>query len=188
MLYPRPTRTLIAPLTFTVCLAAQMLGWIATAHAEATAPSPPTPEARSAVRPALREFDRFLDHHPLLEDKIRRNSPLIANPAFLKKNPELRDFLKANPKVAEGLKVYPRYFLNRGLLRQASAPVSFKELGAFKDLFQQQPKLELALTAAPELIRDPEYLKSHPALHDFLVGHPALAQVFLPPPALAAHP
>jgi hypothetical protein len=170
-----------------VFMAVQILGWITYAHAGepagSTAPptTPPLPISRPAVRRALREFDRFLDHHPLLEDQLRVNPQLSTNQAFLKENPELRDFLRANPKVAEGLKIYPRYFLNRALLRQASAPVSFRELALFRDLFQQQPKLEQELTENPELIRDPVFLESHPALRDFLVQHPVLARVFLPP-------
>jgi hypothetical protein len=93
----------------------------------------------------------------------------------------LSDFLRANPNVAEGLKTYPRYFLNRALMRQASAPVSFRELAPFKDLFPEQPKLEQELAENPELIRDPAFLESHAALRDFLVQHPVLARVFLPP-------
>jgi hypothetical protein len=65
-------------------------------------------------------------------------------------------------------------------LRQANAPVSFKDLASFKELFQQQPDLQSALTNNPELIRDPAFLGSHAALHDFLVQHPVLARVFLP--------
>jgi len=174
-----------APFTFACLLGTLILNWSPDARADDPPSLQSTPEARSAVRPALREFDRFLDHHPLLEDQLRRNAPLLFNAAFLRKNPELHDFLKANPKVADGLKIYPRYFLYRGLLRQANAPLSFKDLGTIKELFQQQPKIELALTDSPELIRDREYLKSHPELHDFLVEHPDLGRVFLPPPILA---
>jgi hypothetical protein len=176
---------MIAKLTLAVSLAVHMLGGITFAQTGETAPAPaPTPllpESRPAVGRALREFDRFLDHHPLLEDRLRLDLQLAANKAFLEQNPELSDFLRANPNVAEGLKTYPRYFLNRALMRQASAPVSFRELAPFKDLFPEQPKLEQELAENPELIRDPAFLESHAALRDFLVQHPVLARVFLPP-------
>jgi hypothetical protein len=138
------------------------------------------------VRRALREFDRFLDHHPLLEDRLRLDPKLTTDNSFMKENPELGIFLKANPNIAEGLTIYPRYYINRALLRQANAPVPFRELAPFKELFQQHPDLEKELTKNPELIRDPAFLDSHAALRDFLVQHPTLAQVFLPstvPPA-----
>jgi hypothetical protein len=177
----------IMKLTVALLTAAQMLGWISYAQASespgstAPPPPPPPPDSRSAMREALREFDRFLDHHPVLEDQLRLDPQLIASRAFAEKNPGLRDFLRANPNASEGVKLYPRYFLYRALLRQASAPVPFKELAPFRELFQQQPKLEQELTENPELIRDPAFLESHPALRDCLIQHPALARVFLPP-------
>jgi hypothetical protein len=175
------SRPVVAKLTMAVLFGAQMLGWITLARAEESSPAPAPfpPKSLSAVRRALREFDRFLDHHPLLEDQLRLDPDLIADQAFLAKTPELRDFLSMNPNVGEGLKAYPRYFLNRGLLRQASAPVSFRELAAFKDLFQQQPELQRELTENPELIRDRAYRESHAALRDCLLQHPALARVFI---------
>ena len=178
---------MVLKLSVAVFMAAQMLGWVTCAQAlgvsgaPAPSPAPPLPNSLPAVRRALREFDRFLDHHPLLEDQLRLDPSLTANKAFLKKNPELRDFLRANPNVVEGLKVYPRYFLNRALLRQASAPLPFAEFAPLRDLFLQQPKLEQELTANPESIRDPVFLESHAALRDCLVQHAALARVFLPP-------
>ena len=175
----RPT---IAKLAMAAMMAAQMLGWITLAQAGEPAPVPPPPWPNSlpAVRRALREFDRFLDHHPSLEERLRLDATLAATKAFLESNPELSDFLRANPNVEEGLKIYPRYFLNRALLRQASAPLSFRELASFKDLFQEQPSLEQELKENPESIRDRVFLRSHPALRDFLTEHPELGRVFLP--------
>ena len=181
----RPTTAKLILVVFT---AAQMLGWITYAQAHepavlaATPQAPPLPKSPPAVRRALREFDRFLDHHALLEKQLRLDPPLTANQGFLEKNPELRNFLRANPSVIEGLQTYPLYFLNRALLRQAGIPVSFAELARFKDLFQQQEKLRQQLTQHPEWIRDPGFLETHAALRDFLVQHPELARAFLPPP------
>jgi hypothetical protein len=181
MLYSFLSRPVIAKLMTVVLVGAQMLGWITLARADEplSAPPPPPPKSLYAVRRALREFDRFLDHHPLLENQLRLDPELVTNQAFLTKTPELREFLSANPKVGEGLNAYPQYFLYRGLLRQASAPVSFRELAPFKDLFQQDPKLKQELIENPELIRDPVYRGSHVALRDCLLQHPALARVFL---------
>jgi hypothetical protein len=173
-------------------MTAQMLGWITYAQAgepvtSAASPPAPPPNSLSAVQRALREFDRFLDHHPLLENQLRVNPQLTTNREFLASNTELSDFLRANPNVVPGLKTYPRYFLNRALLRQASAPLQFSEFAPFRDLFQRQPKLEQELTANPELIRDPAFLESHPALRDVLVQHEPLGRVFLPSRVSAKH-
>ena len=177
---------MILKFTFAVLTAAQMLGWITYARASDPAVSaappatPPPPNSLTIVRRALREFDRFLDHHPLLETRLRINSHLVTNKDFLDKNPELAGFFRANPDVADGLKIYPLYFINRALLQQASAPLSFRELAPLRDLLQQQPKLEQALIENPELIRDQEFVDSHLSLHECLVRHPALARVFSP--------
>lgn len=175
------SRSITAKLATAVFIAAQILGLITYARAGEPAESAaPTPTSLPVVQRALREFDRFLDHHPLLENQLRLDAQLTASRGFLRMHPELREFLRANPNVGEGLKVYPRYFLNRALLRQASAPLSFTELAPFKDLFREQPALERELTATPESIRDPAFLESHATLRDCLVRHPALARVFLP--------
>jgi hypothetical protein len=184
MLHAILSRPSIMKLSLAFLFAAQMLGWISYAcavePAGTTAP-PPSPENRPALRAALREFDRFLDHHPVVEERLRPDPQLATNQNFLQKNADLRDFMSANPNVADGLKLYPRYYFNRALLRQASEPVSFRELAPFRDLFLQQPKLEQALTEDPELIRDPAFLASNPALRDCLVQHAVLARAFLPP-------
>jgi hypothetical protein len=59
--------------------------------------------------------------------------------------------------------------------------VAFHELAPFKILFEQQPTLEHELTKNPESIRDPVFVKSHPALRDFFDQHPTIARVFLSP-------
>lgn len=173
-------RLSVSRLSLALLVAAQMFGLAAYVLAGEPAESvePPSPRP-GAVRRALREFDRFLAHHPLLEDKLRCNPPLTTNAAFLKSNPDLREFLRVNPNVEAGLKIYPRYFLNRGLLHQASTPLSFKELVPFYDLFLQQPEIQHELTENPELIRVPAFQEAHPALRNVLLEHTALAQAYL---------
>lgn len=138
-----------------------------------------------AVRRALRDFDRFLDHHPLLEDELRLNPRLATRPDYLEANPELREFLRASPDVAQGLALHPRYFLYRALLRQASAPLPYHDVIQFGDVLDQQPDAEKELVRNPSVIRDESFLRSHPLLRDFILQRPGLAKVFLPPPAVA---
>lgn len=181
-----------AKLPAAILVGAQMLGWIT--YAETTEPPPAAaplplapPNSLPIVRRALREFDRFLDHHPLIEDHLRRHPPLVSSPDFLEKNPELRDFLRSMPGIVEGLRVYPRYFLNRALLRQANAPLAFSEFAPLRDVFQREPRCEQELNENPERIRDADYLNAHPALRRALVESPALARVFLPPTNSSTH-
>jgi len=167
----------VRPYLALALMAAQLLGWITLARASEP---PPTPAPMTVVRRSLREFDRFLDHHPLVEDDLRLDPALTGDNAYLKKHPELHDFLGANPDVIRGLKHYPRYFLYRALLRQANAPLRYSEIAQLRAVLDEQPALERALTENPEAIRDPAFLHEHPLLRDFLDQHAELGQVFLP--------
>lgn len=138
--------------------------------------APPAP--LRTVHRALREFDRFLDHHPLPEDDLRLNPNLITDRTYLGKNLALNDFLTANPEVVRGLKINPRYYLFRALLRQASVPVRYADIVQFKGVLDAQPEMEQALNRDPESIRSPTFLRAHAPLHDFLNQHPILRNAF----------
>jgi len=158
-------------------LVAQLAVGIALADAGDT---PPQQVAPPPVRRAMWDFDRFLDHHPLLEDDLRLAPALVEDKEFLEKNPEFRDFLSANPAVLQGLKRFPRYFLFRALLRQASVPVRHFGIGKLKEVLDKDPSLEKALVQTPDLIRDRAFLEKHTALLDLIRQNPALRQAFLP--------
>lgn len=150
------------------------------------APSAPAPADLPAVqaRRALREFDRFLDHHPLLEDELRLDPRLLTKPAYLEANPALREFLVANRDVVPAVKRWPRYYLHRALVRQANAPLARPDLLPLDGLFDRHPALEQQLARTPAAIRDASFRKANPPLTEFLGQHPTLARVF--PPAGSA--
>jgi hypothetical protein len=130
----------------------------------------------------LREFDRFLDHHPLLEDELRLNPALRTDAHFLTANPDLRTFLATMPELPAALHTYPRYFLYRALLREAFAPLKHSEIAHLGELLDKDPALERLLVHRPAAIRDAPFLAAHTSLRDFLQTHPPLDRVFLPTP------
>lgn len=166
-----------ARLALLVIAVAQFFGCVALAQ---TGTNPPPAAPLLAVRRAMREFDRFLDHHPLLEDELRLRPALVDDVAYLGRSPELGDFLAANPGVRAGLKLHPRYFLYRALQRQAETPLRFSEIAQLKEVLDAQPALERALNRDAHLIRNPAFLEAHAPLRDFLTDHPELGRVFLP--------
>jgi hypothetical protein len=148
----------------------------------AAAEPPPGPVDVTEQRRALREFDRFLDHHPLLEDELRLSPALRTDTRFLAANPDLRGFLVTMPELPAALQTYPRYFLYRALLREALAPLKHSEIARLGDLLDQEPALERSLIRRPAAIRDAPFLAAHASLRDFLQTHPPLDRVFLPTP------
>lgn len=181
-----PIRILTSPLQRKAALRVAMaLGGacVALPAAQADDPAAASPSAHqehSEARLALRELDRFLDHHPLIEADLRLNPALVGDANYLRSNPDLRDFLRGNSGVQSGLQIYPRYFLFRALLRQASAPLRFADIAPLKELLDRQPEIEARLVANPGLIRDAAFLAAHSALQEFLRRNPALERVFLP--------
>jgi hypothetical protein len=154
--------------------------WASTSSATPTQAAVP-PGKRPSDTDSTRALDRFLDHHPLLEEKLRVNPQLVGNTTFLAQNPDLRDFARSSPAATARLSTEPRHLLYRALLRQANVPLPMRELEVFSELFDQEPALERALNENPESIRDPEFLKRQPALHRFLLQRPRLAAVFSTP-------
>jgi hypothetical protein len=169
-------------------LAVQAAGVIARIWASA-APSGPAGQAsalaerRPSAADATRALDRFLDHHPLLEEKLRVSPGLVHDADFLVQNPELRDFARSNPEAVTALNADPRHLLYRALFRQANASLHLREFEVFGELFDHEPPLERALSENPECIRDPEFVKRHLALKEFLLQRPRLAAVFSTPPS-----
>src|SRR5207247_312000 len=58
---------------------------------------------RDTTRGELASFDRFLDSHPELAEKLRQDPSLINNHKFVSHSHALRDYLKDHPKVREEL-------------------------------------------------------------------------------------
>ena len=144
----------------------------------ATMPDPLAVDAAIEQRRTLRAFDRFLDHHPQIEDELRLKPALRREPRYLAANPELNSFLATTPDLAAALQTYPRYFLYRALLRQAHTPLKHSEIAQLSDLFDRQPALERALTHQPDAIRDAAFLETQPLLREFLQTQSLLVRAF----------
>ncbi len=179
MFIARPIQPFLAKLICAAILVGPVLGGgtFARATEKTSEPVTPPPGLRTVPR-ALREFDRFLDHHPLPEDDLRLNPKLITDPIYLGKNLELNDFLSANPGVLLELEMYPRYYLFRALLRQASVPVHYAEIVQLQGVLDAQPEMEKALNRDPESIRSPAFLRAHAPLYDFFNQHTILRKAF----------
>jgi len=59
------------------------------------------------------KFGDFLDSHPGMEEQLSHDPRLVDDPAYMKSNPELKEYLEHHPGVREKFKAHPAHFLNR---------------------------------------------------------------------------
>jgi hypothetical protein len=162
-------------------------GFVARTGAVESSPtaSPPAPppitDERRAAFPLLRELDRFLDHHPLIENDLRLDVTLLENEAYLNCNPPLRQFVATHPTMGSTLRNEPRHLLHRALLREANVPLKWSEAAQIDAFLDQHPVIGLQLVTDPMLIRSAGFLAAEPQLRAFLAQNAALSRGFLPP-------
>jgi len=171
----RPRRRPLVPLVMAGCLT---IGPSVLLFAGAAAPG----ESLRQAHRILRALDRFLDHHPLLENDLRLDPQLVGDAGYCAKNPALADFVAGNPGVIPALQMEPRHFLHRALIREAGAPLRHAEVAQLDSFFAAEPAIERQIIDDPARIRDPDYLRLHAPLSDFLAQHPLLNSVFRPDP------
>jgi hypothetical protein len=70
-------------------------------------------ERNYASREDLRRFDRFLDAHPRIAERLRNNPDLINNGQFVENHDALREFLRENPDIRREFQSRPFAFMER---------------------------------------------------------------------------
>ena len=65
------------------------------------------------ARADLRKFDRFLDSHPRVAERLRANPELIRDRRFVDNHYELQAFLRDNPDMRRELQARPHAFMDR---------------------------------------------------------------------------
>ena len=65
------------------------------------------------ARADMRKFDRFLDSHPRLAERLRANPELLRDRKFIDNHNELQAFLRENPDMRRELQAQPHAFMER---------------------------------------------------------------------------
>jgi hypothetical protein len=65
------------------------------------------------ARADLRKFDRFLDSHPRLAERLRANPELLRDRKFIDNHDDLQAFLRDNPDMRRELQARPHAFMDR---------------------------------------------------------------------------
>jgi menaquinone-dependent protoporphyrinogen IX oxidase len=135
---------------------------------------------RDVTRGELANMDRFLDSHPEIAERLRKDPSLVNDKTFVGNHPALQQFLADHPGVREEYKENPNAFMRqeqRFDQHQDSAmrrdrDLNRGELSSFNEFLEDHNNIAGELSKNPSLANNQEYLENHPALQDYLKAHP----------------
>jgi hypothetical protein len=153
--------------------------------------------ARDTNRQELANFNRFLDNHRETAERLRKDPSLVDNQEFVKSHPALQTYLQDHPAVREEIKNDPNAFmqeearydhredaLNRdhredGLNRDMDRDTMHRHFGEF---LGDHSDIALRLSKDPSLVKNQEFIDSHPELKEYLSAHPEVKQELMANP------
>jgi phage-related protein len=136
---------------------------------------------RDARRDELANFDHYLDTHRETAEQIRKDPSLVNNDEFVKSHPSLQTYLQQHPGVRSAIKQNPnafmqqeaRYDQNEYRTRSGAGDEPHRHFGEF---LGGHSSINEQLSKDPSLVKNDEYMQSHPELKDYLNQHPDVRQ------------
>jgi len=129
------------------------------------------------TRGELASFDQFLDKHHEIAEQLRKNPGLVNNQQFLNDHPALQEYLGTHKNVREEIDENPQAFMHQ------EARFDRREDGMGRDMYRERAsfgrflgahsELSEQLSKNPSLVRNREFMATHPELQDYLKAHPA---------------
>jgi phage-related protein len=162
-------------------LAATPLLWIAPG-VNAQSSSPSSQESRTSpnsdiTRQELARFDQFLDGHQEIAEQLRRDPSLVNDQNYVQATPELQTFLQDHPGVREEIRENPNYFMRQeNRYDRGEDNMRRQELARFDQFLDSHREVSEQLRRDPSLVKDQQFLQSHPALQSFLQDHPTVRE------------
>src|SRR5579862_1029571 len=136
---------------------------------------------RDARRDELANFDHYLDSHRETAEQIRKDPSLVNNDEFVKSHPSLQTYLQQHPEVRSAIKQNPnafmqqeaRYDQNEYRTRSGAGDEPHRHFGEF---LGGHSSINEQLSKDPSLVKNQEYMQSHPELKDYLNQNPDVRQ------------
>ena len=132
---------------------------------------------RDITHGQIASFDQFLDKHRETAEQLRRDPSLVNNKQFVDSHPALQAFLQQHQGVREEITENPNAFM------QAENRFDARENGMGRDMRGEQASFGQFLgghasiagqiSKNPSLLKNQEYMASHPELQNYLKAHPA---------------
>ena len=131
-------------------------------------------------------FNRYLDKHPEVAQKLAANPQLVNDPQFMQNHAGLQTFLSKHPGVREELHSSPGQFMYReghyewnhgGGPVGAGPGIAAGPVARFDNRYlDEHPEVAHQLASDPRLADNPQYLATHPGLDTYLSRHPEVRQ------------
>ena len=116
------------------------------------------------TRPA-EKWDRELAANPNFAERYRRN-PSIINDNLNREEPEIAEFLRTNPEVRSYVES------NAGRYGRYDRDDDLRADAGLDGFMASHPNVARQLHDNPSLINNPDFVKAHPNLHEYLRNHP----------------
>jgi len=126
-------------------------------------------------RGSVASFDNgYLAEHPGVAQQLAQNPKLIDDPQFRATHPGLDQYLRENPGVRSELQQHPeRFMAAEQAYRHGGHPFASAD-----NYLDHHPEVSQQLNKDPRLIDNPQYIASHPGLHEYLENHPAAGEAW----------
>lgn len=136
-------------------------------------------------RQELASFNQFLNNHHEISEQVRKDPSLVDNDEFVKHHPDLQTYLRDHQGVRDQLRDNPNGFLQAearsdnhegamdrdGLGKDMDRDDIHRHFGEFlgghADIAQQ-------LSRNPSLVKNQDFVNSHPELKDYLNANPGV--------------
>ena len=124
----------------------------------------------------IENFDRFLDHHPRISEKLAQNPMLVNDPAFIADHPPLEKFLANHPAFSAEVKKSPGTIgRHEGTYGWTPAALGSSEGRRFNEGYlHDHPEVALQIATKPSLLDNPQFVAAHPGLQNYINAHPDL--------------
>jgi hypothetical protein len=129
-------------------------------------------------------FDHFLDKHKEIAEQLRRDPSLAKNQQFVQTHAALQAYLQDHQGVREELNQNPNAFMQQENRYESRENGMNREQHSFGQFLGTHSSMSGELSKNPALLKNREYMSSHPELDAYLKAHPdAQSQVAKDPDA-----
>ncbi len=134
-------------------------------------------DARNANHGQVVSFDQFLDKHQEIAEQLRRDPSLAKNQQFISTHPALQAYLQDHQGVREQLYQDPNGFMQQEKTYESrengmGRGDMNREHSDFGQFLGTHSGISGELSKNPSLLKNHEYMSSHPELQAYLKAHP----------------